>query len=414
MYGIGNAFGGICSELLKAAKTASQLPVLYDVVLIDEAQDLPQPFFELTYLVTRRPKRIVYAYDELQNLSDFAMVRAEELFGKKANGHPNVQLNNQAGKPKRDIILPVCYRNSPWALSVAHGLGFGTAREAGLIQMFDEPALWTEIGYENVAGELVRGHDVSLRRSNSATPAYFATLLESGDAVRFFQFPDVDSEMKWLAESIAENRNRDELDCDDILIVVPEAITIRSSAPKIMRALSKFNIDAHLVGVTASRDEVFSPDSVAITSIYRAKGNEAPMVYVVGSDYCQGGFNLARKRNVLFTAITRSRAWVRVSGTGEPMTRLIHEFQKIVEDEFTLRFRYPTSEELKRISTLHSDRSSDEIQEINKDLEALLRIVERVEAGQISLDALPMDAQGLVRRVQNENPRPSRPRRRSH
>ena len=173
-FGVGKAFYGICDELLSAAKERSDIPDLFDVVLIDEAQDLPRPFFELIFLVTKRPKRIVYAYDELQNLSDYAMVSAEDLFGRKANGHPNVRLRNEPGKPKRDIILPVCYRNSPWSLTVAHALGFGTAREAGLIQMFDDPSLWTEIGYESVENNvLAQGQEVSLRRSNKATPGIF-------------------------------------------------------------------------------------------------------------------------------------------------------------------------------------------------------------------------------------------------
>ena len=311
-FGVGNAFGGVCAELLQVVKHAPNLPVLFDAVLIDEAQDLPQPFFELVYTVTSPPKRIVYAYDELQNLSEFTMMPAEDLFGRKNNGHPNVQIKNEAGKPKRDIILPVCYRNTPWALTTAHGLGFGTAREAGLIQMFDDPGLWQEIGYEVVEGELRGSHSVGLKRSPSATPGYFEGLMTPEDLVIFRKFDDTDREMNWLADEVNRNLKFDELEHDDILIVVPEALTIRSIAPRIMRALRKHDIGAHLVGVSTSRDEVFSDNSIAITSIYRAKGNEAPMIYVIGADYCQGGFNLARKRNILFTAITRSRAWVRV------------------------------------------------------------------------------------------------------
>jgi superfamily I DNA and RNA helicase len=79
-----------------------------------------------------------------------------------------------------------------------------------------------------------------------------------------------------------------------------------------MRALSDHSVSAHLVGVTTTRDEVFQPNSVAITHIFRAKGNEAPMVYVVHAEFCQIGFELSRKRNILFTGMTRSRAWVRL------------------------------------------------------------------------------------------------------
>jgi superfamily I DNA and RNA helicase len=209
--------------------------------------------------------------------------------------------------------------------------------------------------------------------------------------------------LEWLGDAIARNLNDDELEYDDILIVIPEAITIRATAPNVMRALRKHDVSSHLVGVTTSRDTVFSSDSIAITSIYRAKGNEAPMVYVLGAEYCFGGFNLSRKRNILFTAITRSRGWVRVSGVGEQMGGLIQEYEKIKTDSFALSFCYPTSEQLRRIRTLHRDRSSDELSEIEQDLEGLARLVNRVDTGQISLDALPIEAQSLIKRLRHEN-----------
>jgi superfamily I DNA and RNA helicase len=279
--------------------------------------------------------------------------------------------------------------------------------------MFDEPSLWREIGYEVVEGDLAAGQEVALRRSQVATPAFFKDLIKPSDAVSFHAFADTDAEMEWLGAAIKQNLENDELEHDDILIVVPEAITIRSAAAKIMKALRGHGINAHLVGVTTSRDEVFSADSIAVTSIYRAKGNEAPMVYVIGADYCASGFNLGRKRNILFTAITRSRAWARISGVGERMAALIGESDAIVQDDFDLRFRYPTATQLKQIRTLHRDRSTDEISEIEQDLEGISRLLQRVESGQISIDALPLEAQHLVKRLVNENSRASNTSRRT-
>ncbi|MGO8908853.1 MAG: ATP-binding domain-containing protein [Bradyrhizobium sp.] len=279
--------------------------------------------------------------------------------------------------------------------------------------MFDEPTLWQEIGYEVEAGHLEKGREISLRRSQQATPRYFRELLNPDDAVQFASFSDTKAEFDWVAESIAANLKQDELEHDDILIVIPEALTIRATAPQVMRALRKHEIQAHLVGVTTSRDAVFANNSIAITSIYRAKGNEAPMVYVVGAEYCFGGFNLSRKRNILFTAITRSRAWVRVSGIGNSMNSLITEYQKIREDHFSLLFQYPTAQQLQRMRTVHRDRSSDEINEIEQDLEGLTRLLQRVDTGQISIDALPTEAQGIIRRLRNENSKPSDTRRKA-
>ena len=68
-FGYGQAFSGICNELLAKVHDVGLDP-LFDALLIDEAQDLPAPFFELAFLATKHPKRVVYAYDELQIWSE--------------------------------------------------------------------------------------------------------------------------------------------------------------------------------------------------------------------------------------------------------------------------------------------------------------------------------------------------------
>src|SRR3712207_8954592 len=45
--------------------------------------------------------------------------------------------------------------------------------------------------------------------------------------------------------------------------------------------------------------------------------------------------NLARVRNRLFTAITRSKAWVRVTGVGPGMVELMEEFAAIKDRKST-------------------------------------------------------------------------------
>ena len=119
-YGMDGGFEGICRELLSSIKDSQPKPV-YDAVLIDEAQDLPEPFFRLVHKLTRYPKRIIWAYDELQNLSHSTLPPVERQFGRDAHGHANVTLTNSHNAPRQNIVLPVCYRNTPWALALAHG-----------------------------------------------------------------------------------------------------------------------------------------------------------------------------------------------------------------------------------------------------------------------------------------------------
>ncbi len=206
-FGRDDAFRGACAELLATIKSEEFEPI-YDAVLIDEAQDLPAPFFQLLYKFTREPRRIIWAYDELQKLSESSMPTTSEMFGTKPDGSALVKLTNDFGKPRQDIILPKCYRNTPWALTLAHALGFGIYRHQ-LVQHFDEPALWCEIGYRVDAGELKEGYEVVLERDPDSYPAFFSNLVSKEDAVVTKVFNDEHEQAVWVARSIKKNLEED-------------------------------------------------------------------------------------------------------------------------------------------------------------------------------------------------------------
>mgnify|MGYP000965849916 CR=1 FL=1 len=85
------------------------------------------------------------------------------------------------------------------------------------------------------------------------------------------------------------------------------------------------------------------------------------MVYVINAESCYDSqYKLARKRNQLFTAITRSKAWVRVVGVGEEMNKLIEEYNKVREHNFTLDFVYPNKEQRDKINLINRDMSTAE------------------------------------------------------
>lgn len=402
-YGMQSAFRGVCSELLSATATSAPEP-LYDAVLVDEAQDLPGEFFQLVYRFTRPPKRVIWAYDELQQLSEASMPGVDELFGKDEEGSPRVHLANVDDQPQQDIILPVCYRNTPWALTLAHALGFGVYRQEGLVQHFDDPSLWTDIGYRVRDGQLSVGDRVILERDRGTYPQYFENLLDPQDAIVSRRFDDEVEQADWVARSIKFNLEVDELDPDDILIVLPNAYTARQKFTVVTEALIRLGVNSHLAGVTSSRDEIFSQKSVAIANIHRSKGNEAPMVYVLDCQYCVAGHELITLRNILFTAITRSRAWVRLCGWGPDMDRLEAEIQAARAHNFRLDFTVPTVEELAKLRKIHRERTTDERARIQKAEKGLQYFLDTLERGDLSLDNLPLELRGaLLKHLEKED-----------
>ncbi len=207
-YGRDGAFAGVCQELLDAARPED--PPIFDAALIDEAQDLPPSFFRLLHRFTKAPKRVAWAYDELQKLDEGAMASMSELFGADEAGHSLVTLANHPGEARRDITLPICYRNSPWALATAHALGLGIYRAGGLVQHFDEPSLWEGIGYRLVSGRLAEGARVELERAPHSTPDYFPEFLTPNDAVLMKAFADSEAQDRWVARQLVRHLNVDE------------------------------------------------------------------------------------------------------------------------------------------------------------------------------------------------------------
>lgn len=386
-YGRVNSFKGICDELLPYFDNSFRPK--FDAVLIDEAQDLPSSFFTIVYKLTKNPKRITWAYDELQNLSEIAMPSLEEMFGRDLEGNLNITLENKPNEAQQDIILPICYRNPPWALSIAHALGFGLYRSKGKVQMFDELSIWENIGYQRISGRLAYGNQVVLKRKTESTPEYFIQLLEPHESVQSKRFKSVEDQYKWVAEQIKKNIEEDELDPDDILVIFPDAYHATRQYIEFRNHLNRLNISSILAGVDTDRDTFRIADIVSCSSIYRAKGNEAPMVYIVNSHYCADGYELIKLRNTLFTAITRSRAWVRICGVGNEMDLILEEVNQCVINEYNLKFKVPTKKELDSIRRINRERTQEEVKKLSDAQNSVKQLIEGFEKGDLDSELIP-------------------------
>jgi superfamily I DNA and RNA helicase len=388
-FGKGHEFEGACNEALEK-ETA--LKSLYQAILVDEAQDFSPAFLKLCYEILDDKKRLVYAYDELQNLSGESMSAPEVIFGKSLSG---------------DIILEKCYRNSRPVLVTAHALGFGIYREpprrrsTGLVQMFEHSNLWEEIGYIIKSGNLKAGQNVVLCRTEESSPKFLENHSNIDDLVQFISFNTEEEQTKWLVNEITKNLKEDELRHDDIIVINPDPITTGEKVGPIRSRLLKEKINSHLAGVDTNPDIFFETetDSITFTGIHRAKGNEAGMVYIINGQDCQSGtWNLASIRNRLFTALTRSKAWVRVLGIGEGMENLIKEFNSLKANDFELHFKYPTEEELQFLKIIHRDMTPEETRKLKKQEKDLLSLVKDIETGKIHLEDLNSE---LIKKIKN-------------
>jgi len=403
-FGADRQFEGACDSALQSVKTF--IPK-YDAILVDEAQDFSPNFLLLCYEYLKDPRRLVYAYDELQNLGKKSLPPVEDIFGRTPDGSPRVLFNApEPGKPKQDIILDICYRNSRPVLSTAHALGFGVYREkGGLAQIFDNKDLWIDIGYKVKSGTLEDGQVVALGRTSKSSPEFLESHSSIDDLIDFLVFPSIEEQNAWLVEAIQRNLSRDELLPDDIVVINPDPLSTREAVKGARATLLQKGINSNLAGVTSSADVFSEPGTVTFTGVFRAKGNEAAMVYVINAQDCFSAplpRDVARVRNRLFTAITRSKAWVRVLGIGASMAALKAEFDKAKAANFELRFRYPTEAERKQITIVNRDMSSTEQAKFAKKRSFLLDIIESLESGETFLEDYPEDVIEKLRALLNK------------
>jgi superfamily I DNA and RNA helicase len=398
-YGTGKEFDGVCEQALREAKSYKQI---YDVILIDEAQIFSTNFLILCYETLKDPKRLIYAYDELQSLTSKALPSPEEIFGKKPDGSPKVRFSAPAkGKPKQDIILKKCYRNSRPVLTAAHALGFGIYRRNGLIQMFDQKELWKEIGYIVEEGRLEEGHNVKLKRTPDTSPLFLEDHSSIDDLIQFHSFKNEDEQDDWLVEQISSNLKIDELDPDDIIVINPDPVTTKKAVGTARQKLLELGINSNLAGVSSSPDIFFETDAVTFTGVFRAQGNEAAMVYVINAQDCYTAWRgeIARVRNRLFTAITRSKAWVRVCGIGDNMKLLESEFNELKKRNFILEFEYPTESQRDELNIVNRDMTEEEKKRIEKKKFDLKDILDSLQSGETFIEDYPDDIINGLRKI---------------
>ena len=342
VFGKHNVFESVCAELLKGFQ---HIQKLYDCILIDEAQDFGSNFYKLCLNVLDHNRRLVYAYDELQNINEQTMKAPEELFG--------FSIQN-------DTPLITTYRNQNSVIVSAHAIGMGLYSDSGLVQIPSSPDVWASIGYESETG-IVPGNAVTLYRPKNTSPDFLNA--DTDSLIEVIDCCDLDNQIDILIEKIINDLESQHLIDTDLMIIDMDSIGHEENKINLQKVIldkelqNKFNI--HLAGASSPED-FFRPNSTPIsivyTSINRAKGNEAYQVYIVNAQKCVNTFSVMRDRNSLFTAITRSKGWVTVLGYGLGMDNLKKEFDTIKKNQFKLHFdKYPTDEEIKDLVRNNQD-----------------------------------------------------------
>jgi superfamily I DNA and RNA helicase len=106
-----------------------------------------------------------------------------------------------------------------------------------------------------------------------------------------------------------------------------------------------------------TKDVFRAVGAVTITSVFRAKGSEASLIYVYGFEDVSGNTDVVRKRNRAFTAMTRTRGWLVLTGIGHAK-ELFQEIDAILEKIGCVSFIVPDMATIQRnLETYENQRN---------------------------------------------------------
>lgn len=352
--GLIDPFEYACKELMDNV----DIKPLYDYVFVDEAQDYGIYFLRLCTKLARN-KQVCFGADVFQNIFQKRTPTAAEIF---EDGTEFI----------KDKFLEVCYRTPLAVLVTAHAVGLGVYGKQ--VQKIESVRYWKDLGYSVVSradGEFDESELVDVLREEKNSPSF--SQQDTRELLTYnFHSKDVDEEINNVAAAIENDIRGEGLLPEDIMVICADDYNCKVYFNRLTRILNSREIFANNVHAEKISIHDFKvKDRVTLTTIHKAKGNEAYSVYILGADFLCHNLNI-RNRNLLFTAMTRTKGWLYISGVGDKTYGLKREIETSLNNVPHIKFNYPTKAEAQQIE--HDIKHDEQLtsKDINE-LEMMLR-----------------------------------------
>jgi superfamily I DNA and RNA helicase len=345
------------------------LKLKYDLTLIDEGQDFPTHFYRLCRKITKE-NRIVWAYDDFQNIFDVTIQDERETFGKDKDGNYYVDFSKNENN-LQDIPLERCYRNPRISLITAFSLGLGIYNDK-VLQRLENNKHWEDLGFEVEKGDSNDGAKMLISRPEINSPIELNEFF-SDDAIQIQTFNNIEEECNFVSSQIIMDIKEQKLLPDDICVISLDSKAVSAYFNRIEETLVKNGIQVFNLLNASSNNIYFNlKNNVTLSTLNKAKGNETGMVYIVGADSVFNNKDYIIDRNKLFTAITRSKGWVYI--TGYPQAQICaNEMLKLKENNYKLSFIQPSKAQTKTILRGMTKRESF-ISDVSKKIESFSKV----------------------------------------
>lgn len=348
-----NPFDAVCKDFIK--KTRYDANKYFDFILIDEAQDFNPSFYQLCNSIVKNNK-LVWGYDELQNIFNVKIQNVHDTFANEFD-KKGLSLNDpHTSNRHSDIVLQKSYRNYKNILIWAIACGFGIYNDK-LIQSLENNDHWNDLGFNVVKGNCEKQEYVEIVRDDNNSPLKIPDTYQSDDFIKIMSYKTFNEEINGICKEIIRSIKEDGLRADDIIVISIDDRNASAYFRRIAKYLNENDIATYDV-VSKNYVKGFQVENaVTLSTVYKAKGNEAAMVFVIGCDVVEKQKNNRNMRNKLFTAFTRAKVWLRITGMEIENHSIVNEFKTLKKNEYIFKFVNTPTSVLERDWKEYTERS---------------------------------------------------------
>jgi superfamily I DNA and RNA helicase len=143
---------------------------------------------------------------------------------------------------------------------------------------------------------------------------------------------------------------------EDLMAIAIDDRAARMYLSKLAEELSDRDIlSNNIIADPYSEPSFLIEGKCTLTTVYRAKGNEAAVVAVLGD---AAPLKSRSGRNRIFTAFTRTKAWLRITGMAPGFAPLDQEIRKALRLAPEMRFTMPDPEAIELIQRDLSEKDA--------------------------------------------------------
>jgi superfamily I DNA and RNA helicase len=238
--------------------------------------------------------------------------------------------------------------------------------------MLENEAHWRDLGYRVVNPPFKPGALTRIERVEDSSPSSISRNSSTDEIISVRVFSNASEEIASVVKQIDSAIRKEGLRPDDVLVVTCDDRYARIYLSAIATELQKKGIATNNLHIdTYSLQDFVRDNSVTLSTVHKAKGNEAYQVYLVGVDALFQPPTV-RNRNMVFTAMTRAKAWLGVSGVGQFAQVCQRELEEAVRHLPGLEFRYPSEADLQIMKRDLRESPEQRVEAIIQELQSLM------------------------------------------